>query len=214
MNKNENAETDPITDFIAQTFGKAFRTARRDRDFLANAGLLDDVAGGTGGRRQWSPWGVASFLIAECCGLPITDVAEHVPAIRDLPRLLAWCHDEQREAFDGFYFPHAKSFGQWLAMVIQDHRCGRFKRFREPGAPSLQLAITFRDDAQVVQTLAAITGTPITVIGRTFGLQAPRTFRAFAVDRELHGSITWDAPECGPTVFERIAEILGPQADA
>ena len=100
MKNNTGVDKDQITVLMAEIFGKEPRTARRDRDFLANAGLLDLVAPGRGGARRWTAWGVSNFSVAETCGLPITEVATHVPAINALPIVPAWSHTERPEAFD------------------------------------------------------------------------------------------------------------------
>jgi hypothetical protein len=49
------------------------------------------------------------------------------------------------------------------------------------------------------------------VVHRTYRPFRAATVSSITVKRDLSGVISRDVPECGPTVFERIAGILGPQ---
>jgi hypothetical protein len=201
---------DEVTQIIADVFKETFRAARHDRAHLAHEGLLDPRAFGRGGKRQWSTWGAANFLIQEMSGRQLADAAETVPMVRALPVIPAKTHFEMIGVFEWFTFPKATTVGDLIESLIADHRNGCFSLFRQADAPSLSLSLLFEDNAKVVK--ATIYTDPASTSRHrgtglmTFGLDAP--VRAFQRQNLLTSDITAEAP---PSLFERIARALAPE---
>ena len=206
----DTSDGDPINSLMAETFAKSNRTARHDRDALKAAGLLDDVRHGQGGRRQWTTTGVANFLIACACGLPIKDVGEHVPAIRSLPLVPEWCMWEKvLDVFQGFEFRDEMTFGEFIDSLIDDHRRGMFRKFREPGAiHSCSIGINFDSGGRQVLTNVHSGGS---FVAMAYASAMPIAFRPFSITRHIDSTIMperLDNPKA--TLFEKIAAALGP----
>jgi hypothetical protein len=203
-------DTDPITNLIADVFHKLPRTARYDRDALARAGCADPVEHRPGGRRQWTSRGVANFLILECAGRPIRDAAATIPAIREMKFDGNQKVTENIDVFGDLTCLRAYTFGEYVENLIDDHRAGRFEKWRSPGAPELNASLTFDERPNALPTVRASLlshkagAAVILLFGDGGGRVKRNEFFGF---RQLVSTIM---PGAESAVFERIAKILGP----
>jgi hypothetical protein len=204
--------SDQITAIYGETFEKSDRTARHDRDNIAQTGNLDPVTLGQGGRRRWSPWGVSNYFVQGISGRPITDCAETIPMIRSLPLVPARSDFRFLDQFRWFEFPKAQNVGEMLELLIADHQCGFFDTFRLPDGAPLRLTLLCEGEGRSV-SLTAITD-PLSqaryrgLCTMWFGPEdAPQ--RTFIRNRVLMSDVREGGP---PSVFERIAKALGEPA--
>jgi hypothetical protein len=191
-----------LSDTLGLTSGKTHLYVQH----LRTAGLIRKHGNGPNAAHRWSTEETTNALIALASGCSLSTLAMNVSDIRALSRVPGWCHADNLEYFTGFTFWRAQTLGEFLDNLIDDHRDGSFQRWREPGAPSLLCGLTFQDSGRSVQAMAHSAGAGMVALA--FG--EPEAFRSYRVKHELRGDIDSSRPDSIPTIFERLAEALGP----